>query len=85
MKHKWPDHLRQLAKDSTHLFSDDIQKQITQITATNTALQKTSTYHGSGQRQFSKQSNGYHSTFTNNPTKNYYAPQELCTREEGQL
>ena len=40
MKHELSDHLKQLAKDvpsdSTHLFWDDIQKQINQIAATNT-------------------------------------------------
>ena len=79
MKHKLPDHLKQLAKDvpsdSTHLFGDDIQKRINQIAATNTALQKSSTYQGSSQRQFSRQSSGYQSRSTRNPTKNYYAPQ----------
>ena len=78
-KHKLPDHLKQLAKDvpsdSTHLFGDDIQKRINQIAATNTALQKSSTNHGSSQRQFSRQSNGYQSRSTRNPTKNYYALQ----------
>ena len=74
-----PDRLKQLAKDVpsdfTHLFGDDIQKRINQIAATDTALQKSSTYHGSSQRQFSRQSNGYHSRSTRNSTKNYYAPQ----------
>ena len=41
IKHKLPDHLKQPAKDvppdSTHLFGDDIQKQISQIDVTNTA------------------------------------------------
>ena len=74
IKHKLPDHLKQLAKDvpsdSTHLFGDDIQKRINQIAATNTALQKSSTHHGSSQRQFSRQSNGYQSRSTRNTTKN---------------
>ena len=78
MKHKLPDHLKHLAKDapldSTHLFGDDIQKWINQIVATNTALQKSSTHHGSSQRQFSRQSNGYQGRSTRNLTKNYYAP-----------
>ena len=78
MKHKLPDHLKQLAKDvpsdSTHLFGDDIQKRINQIAATNTALQKSSTHHGSSQRQFSRQSNWHQSRSTGNLTKNYYAP-----------
>ena len=55
MKNKLPDHLKQLAKDvpsdSTHLLGDDIQKRISQIAATNAALQKSSTYHA---RQQSK-------------------------------
>ena len=78
MKHKLPDHLKQLPKDapsdSTHLFGDDIQKWTNQIVETNTALQKSSTHHGSSQRQFSRQSNGYQSRSTRNLTKNYYAP-----------
>ena len=49
MKHDLSDHLKQLAKgvpsNSTHLFWDNIQKQINQIAATNTTLQKSSTYH----------------------------------------
>ena len=51
MKHKLPDHLKQLANYvpsySTHLLVNDIQKRINQISATKTALQKSSTYHGS--------------------------------------
>ena len=46
-----PDHLKQLAKnvssDFTHLFGDDTQKWKSKIAATNTALQKSSAYHGS--------------------------------------
>ena len=85
-KHKLPDHLKQLVKDvpsdSTHLFGDDIQKRVNQIAATNTALQKSSTLHGSSQRQFSRQSNGYQSRSTRNPTKNYYAPQRSSAQRK---
>ena len=56
MKHKLLDHLKHFTKDfpsdSRHSFGDDIQKPINQIAATNTALQKLSTHHGSSQRQF---------------------------------
>ena len=74
IKHKLPDRLRQLTKDvssnSTHLFGDDIQKRINQIAPNKTPLQKSSTYYVSSQRQFSRQSNGYQSRSTRNPTKN---------------
>ena len=79
MKHKLPDRLKQLAKDvpsnSTHLFGDDIQKRINQIAPNNTPLQKSSTYYVSSQRQSSRQSNGYQSRSTRNPTRNYCVPQ----------
>ena len=59
MKHKLPDHLKQFAKDvpsdSTYVFGDGIQKGINLIAATITALQKSSTHHGSSQKQFSRQ------------------------------
>ena len=78
MKHKLPDQLKQLTIDvpshSTHLFVDDIQKRIKQIAATNTALQKSSTYYCSSQRQFSRQSRGYQIRSNKTPTKNYCAP-----------
>ena len=74
IKHKLPDRLKQLTKDvpsnSTHLFGDDIQKRINQIAPNKTPLQKSSTYYVSSQRQFSRQSNGYQSRSTRNPTKN---------------
>ena len=100
MKHKLPDHLKQLTKDvpshSTHLFVDDIQKRINQIAATNAALQKSPTYYCSSQRQFSRQSRGYQIRSNRNPTKNYYAPpphplpspppqEQLCSKEEVRL
>ena len=78
IKHKLPDHLKQLTIDvpshSTHLFVDDIQKRTNQIAATNTALRKSSTYYCSSQRQFSRQSKGYQIRSNRNLTKNYYAP-----------
>ena len=78
MKHKLPDDLKQLAKnvppDSTHLFGDDIQKQINQIAATNTVLQKSSTYNSSSQSQLSKQFYGYQSRSNRNPTKTTMPP-----------
>ena len=75
MNHKLPDDLKQLAKDvSTDLFVDDIQKRINQIAATKTALQKSSTYYCSSQKQFSRQFKGYQSRSNRNPTKKYDAP-----------
>ena len=90
MKDKLSDHLQQFANDvpsdSIHLFGDDNQKQKNQIAATNTALQKSSAYHGSSQRQFSRQSNWYQSKSNRNLTKKLLCPRkELYSKEEGRL
>ena len=76
MKHKFPDHLKELAKqvpsDSAHLFGDNIQKLINHIAATNISLEY--------QRQFSRQSNGYQSRSNRNPTKPTMPPREALLK-----
>ena len=81
MKHKLPDHLKQLANNVPLDSIPSIYLRINQIAVTNTALQKSSTHHDSSQRQFSRQSNGHQSRSTSNPTKNYYAPPQRSSAQ----
>lgn len=87
MKHRLPAHLRKLVKnvppDSKFLFGDDIQKRISQIAATNTALQHQGRHHN--QQNNSRYNNHnnhrqHQQSYSNNRSnyngsKNFNAPQ----------
>ena len=88
LKSRLPAKMKQLTKnvpaESELLFGDDLNKRISQINNTNSALAKPAFRPNQNSGRYNKNQAPYNTTSNNHQqSKNGYPPEELCYREKG--